>query len=141
MRIFENICGTSVEILAKLELCSAEPGGLVVFCAPDFREFTLITIDRTREMLVVANRTISENLSMGAGPAAPGDSQTSFTARGDTVVFDVFLDRSVLEIFADDGVALTHRVYPSDPRSDRIGIFAHGGKIRLASLDVWEMAL
>ena len=83
VRIFENICGTSVEILAKLELCSAEQGGLVAFCAPDFREFTLITIDRTREMLVVANRTISENLSMEAGRAAPGDSQTSFTARGD----------------------------------------------------------
>ena len=102
MKIFENICGTSVEILAKLELCSAKQGGLVVFCAPDFREFTLITIDRNREMLVVANRTIFENLSMEAGRAAPGDSQTSFTARENAVVLDVFLDRSVLEIFADD---------------------------------------
>ena len=112
-----------------------------MFCAPDFREFTLITIDRNREMLVVANRTIFENLSMEAGRAAPGDSQTLFTARENAVVLDVFLDRSVLEIFADDGVALTHRVYPSDPRSDRIGIFALSGKIRMTSLDVWEMAL
>ncbi len=141
VRIFENIRGTSVEILAKLEFCSAKQGGLVVFCAPDFREFTLIMIDRTRELLVVANRSMNENLSMAGGQPAPGDSQTSFTACGNTVTLDVFLDHSVLEVFAGDGVALTHRVYPSDRRSDRIGMFANSGKIWLTSLDVWEMAL
>ncbi len=52
----------------------------------------------------------------------------------------IFLDRSVMEVYANDRLALT-------VASDRLGLegepsavlFARGGRARAAAVDVWEM--
>ena len=41
-------------------------------------------------------------------------------AEGETLKLQVFLDASVIEIFANDRVCLTSRIYPS--RSDSLGL-------------------
>ena len=51
----------------------------------------------------------------------------------------IFLDRSVLEVFANNRQCLTQRIYPT--RSDSLGvsIFARGGDALLNRLDAWTM--
>jgi sucrose-6-phosphate hydrolase SacC (GH32 family) len=58
-------------------------------------------------------------------------------APGEPVRMHVLLDRSVLESFTN-GRAVTERMFP-DPLSLGVDVFAEGGKVRLRSIDVWEM--
>jgi beta-fructofuranosidase len=51
----------------------------------------------------------------------------------------VFLDRSVLEVFANERVCIGERIYPSRPDSLGLALFAEGGSAELRGLDVWEM--
>jgi fructan beta-fructosidase len=51
----------------------------------------------------------------------------------------IFVDRSSLEVFVNDGEAvLTERIYPS-PGSDGIELYSEAGKGKLLSLTVWKM--
>ncbi len=51
----------------------------------------------------------------------------------------VFMDRSSLEVFVNDGEAvLTERIYPS-PGSDGMELYSDAGKGKLLSLTVWKM--
>ena len=51
------------------------------------------------------------------------------------------MDRSVVEIFANDKLCLTTRAYPT--RDDSLGVaaFAEGDSAFLRQLDAWELAL
>lgn len=60
-------------------------------------------------------------------------------AANETLKLRVFLDASVIEIFANDRACLTSRIYPSRPGSLGLGMFGRGGEARLKALDVWEM--
>jgi sucrose-6-phosphate hydrolase SacC (GH32 family) len=51
----------------------------------------------------------------------------------------VFLDRSSLEVFVNDGeVVLTDRIYPS-PGSDGIELYSDAGRGKVLSLTVWKL--
>ena len=52
----------------------------------------------------------------------------------------VFVDGSMVELFASDGTSLTSRVYPTQPDSLGVGVAARGGQAWVRRLDVWEMA-
>jgi beta-fructofuranosidase len=51
----------------------------------------------------------------------------------------VFLDKSVVEVFANGRQAVMRRVYPSRPDSLGVRLFSHGGPARVATLAAWEM--
>lgn len=56
-----------------------------------------------------------------------------------TLKLHVFLDRSVMEVFINDGqTAVTRVEYPSEDDLG-VGVFAENGKATLKSLDVWRM--
>ena len=58
-----------------------------------------------------------------------------------SVTLHIFLDRSVLEVFIDDGMtSLISRIYPSLADSLGIGVFSRGGSARLLSMDIWQLA-
>ena len=51
----------------------------------------------------------------------------------------VFVDRSIVEVFANDRQCLTLRVYPQREDSGGVSVFARGSGARLASFDIWQM--
>ena len=61
-------------------------------------------------------------------------------APGENLRVQVFIDRSVIEVFANGRLCLTSRVYPT--RDDSVGVaaFAIGGRATLRRLDAWTMA-
>jgi sucrose-6-phosphate hydrolase SacC (GH32 family) len=51
----------------------------------------------------------------------------------------IFLDKSILEVFADGGrVAMTRVVYPA-AGDQAVAVFAEGGAAHIARLDAWQM--
>jgi beta-fructofuranosidase len=51
----------------------------------------------------------------------------------------VFVDKSVVEVFANGRQAVMRRIYPS--RADSVGVklFSNGGPANVAALEAWEM--
>jgi beta-fructofuranosidase len=58
---------------------------------------------------------------------------------GEPLKLRVFVDKSVVEVFANDRQAIGRRVYPT--RSDSLGLvlFASGGSARFKFVKAWDM--
>jgi beta-fructofuranosidase len=133
--LLKDVRGDALEIRAEFEPDASEAVGLTVRSTPDGKEQTSITYNRTSGSLLVERDRSSlspdaDRASQG-GPFALGEDET--------LKLRVFLDASIIEIFANDRACLTSRIYPSRPDSLGLGTFARGDKARLKSLDVWEM--
>jgi len=58
---------------------------------------------------------------------------------GEPLRLQVFLDASVIEVFASRRACLTERIYPTRADSLGVSLLARGGTARLLTLEVWEM--
>jgi beta-fructofuranosidase len=133
--LWKSVRGDSLEIQAELEPGASEAVGLTLRSTPDGKEQTSITYKRTSGQLLVERERSS--LSPGVDRGSPGGAFA--LAEDETLKLRVFLDASVIEIFANDRACLTTRIYPSRSDSLGLGTFARGDKARLKALDVWEM--
>jgi beta-fructofuranosidase len=130
-----SVRGESLEIQAEFELGTSEVAGLTVRSSPGGQELTSITYNRTKAQLLIEREHSSLSPDVDREPQGG-----SFTLAGDeTLKLRIFLDASVIEVFANDRACLTSRIYPSRPDSLGIGPLAKGGTARLKALDVWEM--
>jgi Glycosyl hydrolases family 32 C terminal len=55
------------------------------------------------------------------------------------VSLHIFLDGSVVEVFANGRVCVTDRIYPTKRDSVGLDLFARGGTVGLSALNIWEM--
>ena len=51
----------------------------------------------------------------------------------------VFVDRSIIEVFANERQCLTIRAYPTREDSSGISLIARGSEANLVSLTAWQM--
>lgn len=135
----EGLAGDTVELEVDFAFKSGETQagvfGLQVRRSPGGEELTEIRVDREAGLLVLNTLRSSIDRDVQAGHY-----EAPLALDGDAPVrLRVFLDRSMIEIFANDRAVITARVYPS--RSDSIGIalFAHHNPVAIASLRMWEM--
>jgi len=128
--------GNRMEIITEIAAGDAETFGLLVARSPDGAEETRIVYDRARGELAV-DRTRS---SAAATPDRPVVGGKCPLDHGNTLRLHIFLDGSIVEVFANDRACLTARIYPSRPDSVEIDLFAHGGGAHLRALDCWTMA-
>lgn len=72
-------------------------------------------------------------------PIRPPERAKLFLARGETLKLNIFIDRSVIEVFANGRQYVAMRVYPT--RKDSIGVsaMAHGSDGRIRSFKAWQM--
>ncbi len=130
-----NIQGNSLEIIAELDPGEAEECGIKVCCSPDGVEQTRIIYQRGTHRIAVdrSQASLDDHVDRDtqSGPLA--------LAQGETLRLHIFLDRSVIEVFANGRCCLTSRIYPS--RADSVGVelFAHGRSARLQALQIWTM--
>ncbi|PFN98540.1 hypothetical protein COJ85_20880 [Bacillus sp. AFS076308] len=53
--------------------------------------------------------------------------------------FHVFVDRSTIEVFGNNGeIAMTNLTFP-DSQSDGLELFSNGGNVKLLSLDIYRL--
>lgn len=133
--VLTGVQGDCLEIVAEFELGDAEEIGIKVRCSPRGEEQTLVAYNRKAHCLKI-DRSLS---SLSADVDRDVQSGTFILADRDTLKLHVFLDRSVIEVFANGLVCLTSRIYPSRGDSLGLDVFSHGGRARLKAINVWEM--
>jgi sucrose-6-phosphate hydrolase SacC (GH32 family) len=119
--VLEKLRGDSREIIADIEVGQARMVGLAVRRAPDGKQAVRITFDGAQ--LEVAGTKVPFKL-------LPAEK---------SLRLHVFLDRSVLEVYANGRACITRVIQPG---KDDLGaaVIAQGGGAKLRRLDSWPMA-
>ena len=136
-QIVDPVGGDCVEISAVFESNeSAQAHGLAVRCSPDGTEKTQIIFDRGQQTL-----TLDVSKSSTRDDVIRREPETGPLHLGgdEPLRLRVFIDRSVIEVFANGRQCLTKRIYPVQADSIGIGLVAQEGKAVLRSMDVWQI--
>lgn len=120
-RRLDGVQGDTLEILAEFVPADATAFGLRVRCSQDGRD--ALSLRYADGILNVAGTET---------PVVLGEDTK-------TLKLHVFLDRSVMEVFLDDGrVSVTRVDYPGEEDLG-VAVFAENGRVTLKSLDLWHM--
>ena len=139
--VLDDIRGNSMEIIARFDSKSASVVELNVLRSPNREEVTRIVFFKhrgyQRQSLIALDSTYSSHLStvdVRAPETAPID-----LGKDEVLELRVFIDKSVVEVFANGKQCIAVRVYPG--RSDSLGVSlrAQGRPSQLMSLDAWQM--
>jgi beta-fructofuranosidase len=133
-----DVKGGALEIIATFEPCpvgTAVSYGLILRCTPDGAEQTRLLYNPATKRLSLDRALSSQD------PAANHTNHEGELDLPDDelLTLHVFLDRSVLEVYANTRACLTSRIYPSRADSLNVGLLSKEGSARLRSLDAWEM--
>ncbi len=130
----DGVSGQSLELSLTMTGPGASQFGVKVCCSPGGEEQTLVYYDATDKKLKVD--TTKSSLKGGPKSVEAGP----FELKADeSLQLRVFIDKSVVEVFANGRQAVMRRVYPS--RRDSLGVvlFSKGGPARVTSLNAWEL--
>ena len=129
-----NVHGETLEIEAELAPGDAKEMGFRLRKGGS-EETVLGFTPETKEVFV--DRTRSGEVSFA--PEFPGPVK-AFLQQNSRVKLHIFLDRSSVEVFVNDGeVVLTDRIYPS-PGSDGIELYSSEGRGKVLSLSIWKLS-
>jgi len=146
--------GKSTEFKIEMAGGPRSAFGVKVFSSSDGREGTVIRYEPQQEQLVVdfAHSAISGPVSIQvisaetkslSKPILEQVSQQKAPLKlrdGEPLKLDVFLDRSVIEVFANDRQAVTQVVYPELDISTGIRVFSGNETVTVRNIQSWKMA-
>ena len=116
-----NVEGHRLEILVNVEPGTADAFGVVV--GADTPHPVEIGYDRIGKRLFSGDRGGSFEL----------------LREEETLELHIFLDKSVIEVYANGRTCITTRYYPKQADLLGLNLFARGGTAKARSVDVWEM--
>ncbi len=143
-----GIGGKALEIEAVIDRGDAREVGLYVRRSPDGQERTRISFYRNNPHRAVRPRShgnsylqidVAESSTRGDVIARTPETGPLVIGDDEPVRLRVFVDRSIVEVFANGKQCLTLRAYPDREDSSGVSVFARGGAARLTSLDAWQM--
>jgi fructan beta-fructosidase len=131
----KGVRGETLEIVVEISPEEASEVGLKVRKGEG--EETVIGVDTKKSTLFV-DRTRSGNVgfdthfpSRDAGPIT--------LVAGKSARFHIFVDRSSVEVFGNDGeTVISEAIFPKSS-SDEIELYAHDGHARVLKMDVWNL--
>ena len=143
----ENLAGNSLEMNITIDPGKAKRFGIKVFCSADGREQTPVLIDREKNLLQVDMRNSSldkpvyKEFVVIREPNPSMDTQDApfKVGKGEKVSLRIFLDKSMLEVFANDRQCITQVIYPTLKDAIHIQVFAEDAPIRVEELKFWKL--
>lgn len=148
---FDGVAGDCMELELEIDPGTARQVVLSVRCSPDGAEVTPITFDRESHLIRidlsrssldagVVHRSHCIVFGGASNPPVTVQEAPFALAPGEMLKLRVFLDRSMLEIFANSRQCMTQRVYPTRSDSRGIRLRACGGSAIVRSLNAWQMS-
>jgi len=144
----KDVAGNTMELELIIEPGSAEAFGLKVCSSHDGQEETIIECNPSDKHIKIdfARNSLDESIKhyemcMNKPNPVVTEQAAPFELRnGEKLELRIFIDRSILEVFANGRQCITQRIYPT--RKDSIGVelFSKGGSMTVESLQAWDMA-
>jgi beta-fructofuranosidase len=128
-----EVTGDSLEIHLETDVGDAKEVGIIVRRSPDSAEETTIAYDAASRNVVLDTRRSSvspdANHGLHKGPLK--------LRPGELLRLTVFVDGSIVEVFANGRTCLTGRIYPTRKDSLGLGVFAKDGRAKVKSMDAF----
>lgn len=121
-----------MELEIQVDLAGATRFGVKVNCSDDGREETVIFYDDQEKSLQVDTRLSSLGYGRKVIERAPYDLKDGL------LTMRIFVDRSIVEVFANDKQAIGRTIYPT-LSGTAIKLFASGGQAKVRSVKAWEL--
>jgi len=149
--VLEKVRGNALEIAATIDSGKASTVELNVLRSPNAEEVTRIVFYRERgyrhSEFTPRSRTFSSAISIDNSRsselpevmARPPETGQFYLAPDEPLKLRVFIDKSVVEVFANGKQCVALRVYPGRKDSVGVSLRAQGGDAKLLSLDAWQM--
>ncbi|RYL95877.1 glycoside hydrolase family 32 protein [Sporolactobacillus sp. THM7-4] len=129
-RLLPELNGELLEIMVEFDTADSAASEFGIKFRVGKTEETVIRYNSVAEKLVL-DRSKS-------GQAVDGFRRTELTNSG-RLKLHIYLDRSSVEVFADDGKAvMTSRIYPTEENRGT-QLFATGGSVKVMKMRVWEL--
>lgn len=151
----EGVSADTLELAVEIDVTGAREIGLAVRCSPNRQEATEIRYraDSRQLVLDMARSTLRKDVVYTQGPLDTGGIQRAedypsprMTVEaplalhpGETLRLRVFLDKPMLEVFANDRQCVTQQIFPSRKDSLGVRISARGGATTVRTLEAWDM--
>ena len=130
----DGVAGDSLELLVEFESTGASAYGVKVRASPDGQEETSIFYDAKEKLLKVDTRRSGPHDTPGTVEAGPFELKA-----GERLKLRIFVDRSVVEVFANSRQAIARRIYPARRDSVGVRLFSSGGDARVHVLKAWNI--
>ena len=130
-----DVKGTSLELAVEIVPDAAKQFGVKVCCSPGGEEQTVVLCDAAEKKLRIDTR----KSSLGEGPKSVEGGPFALKP-GEPLRLRVFVDRSVVEVFANDRQAVMRRIYPTRKDARGVVLFSRGGGVKVTSVQAWQMA-
>jgi beta-fructofuranosidase len=130
----EGVEGDSLELVIDMDSDEASEFGVKVRVSPDGKEETVIFYDAVEGKLKMDTRNSGPEDSPKTIEAAPFELKD-----GERLKLRIFVDKSVVEVFANNRQAVMRRIYPS--RADSVGVrlFSTGGETEVHTLEAYKI--
>jgi beta-fructofuranosidase len=131
----QGLQGNTLDFELVMEPFGIGRCGVKVCCSTDGEEETVVGYDaQDKTVFIDTNRTSRQGMGLKSIEAAP------FQLSGTELLhLRVLVDKSVIEVFANDRQSVLRRVYPSHAEASQVKLFSQGCATRLHSLTGWEM--
>ena len=151
----EEVQGNCLELAVEIDPGDATEVGVQVLCSPDQAEQTgVLYVPAERTLKIdISRSTLNEAIQYPHYRDAGGNARLPESERfvdaqrapfslkdSETLQLRIYVDKSVVEVFANGRQCITQRVYPT--RADSIGVrlVSRGGQAHFRSVQAWEMA-
>jgi beta-fructofuranosidase len=137
-----SVRGDSLELQAIFEVSDATCG-VKLACSPGIQEETLVGYDpQARQVFIDREKS---SLFAGARSGEPfavlstRQGERLDVGQGETLSLRIFYDRSIFEIFANDRLSLTSRIYPTLADAVGVRLFSSGGPAVVKTIRAWNL--
>jgi len=145
--MLNKINGKSLEINITITPGKAQRFGLKVFSTKDGKEHTNIVIDKERNVLQIDVSKSSlekpdykEFLMMRESSSSIDIQDAPFILKnGEKVNLRIFLDKSMLEVFANGRQCITQVVYPTMNDALNVEVFTEDSPIKVEEIKSWSL--
>jgi beta-fructofuranosidase len=141
----KNVQGDMLEIILDME-STAGKYGIKIRKSPDDKEETILLYDAANKKLRADLSKTSLKASGFRGPRDPlsgtdkrADLVQHFDLKGQSLKLHIFIDKALVQAYANDEKTITTWAYPSLENSKGLQIWADGGDAKVKSMQVWEM--
>lgn len=133
-KVLEGISGNSIELAIEMTSKNANQFGVKVCCSPDGAEETLIYYDAIDKKLKIDTRKSGLTGSPKGIEAGPFELK-----KNEALKLRVFVDKSVVEVFANGRQAVMRRIYPNRKDSVAVTLFSEGGPAHVKTVEAWDI--
>ena len=140
--VLDQIKGNAMEIMVKIDPKDAQNVELNVLRSPDRQEYTQIIFYRNRRFWD-GNSILSINTDNSSilpdVRSRPAENAPLQLKEGESLNLRVFIDKSVIEVYANGKQYAAVRVYPGLEESVGVSLRSRGGESEIISFDAWQM--